>query len=231
MEIRTPGTYNISDLEGKVSKGTSSVANRYLDFVMRKVNQDDGNVNTNYRGNSNASGAVERGSAAIRILLKESKNPNKVFGKVATIRWDAKNEETTNYVVNLMNVFNGILYSVETTETKISVDFSQEKLVNERYVIVSVQNKDNDDLKSQNYAIQRMSPAEAQGIEDQLAELRAEVTDESSLAKIVYASFFEENNLHLDALTKYEEAIDLSPNVEDFQMIYDEYIQVNGLGN
>ena len=232
MEIRTPGTHNISDLESKVSQGTASVANRYMNFVMNKMNEDDGNVNANYRRNSNATGAVERatGVAAIRVLLKDSKEPNKLFGQVATIRWDA-NEESTDYVVTVKNVFDEVLYSAVTTDTKLSVDFSQEKLANESFVIVNVKDKDNENLKSMDYGIKRMSPVEAKIIEEQLSELSAEVTEETSLNKIVYVSFFEENNLHLDALTKYEEAVSLSPDIEDFQMIYDGYIEANELGN
>ena len=116
MEIRTPGTHNISDLESKESKGTASVANRYMNFVMNKMNEGEGNVNADYRRNSNATGAVERatGSAAIRVLLKDSKNPNKVYGEVAIIRWDA-NEEITNYIVTVKNVFDKVLYTAETT--------------------------------------------------------------------------------------------------------------------
>ena len=232
MEIRTAGTHNISDLEGKVSKGTASIANRYMNFVMNKMNEREGSLSTDYRRNSNATGAVERttGSATIRVLLKDSKNPNKVYGEVATIRWDA-NEETTNYVITIKNVFDQVLYTAETTETKISIDFSQDKLVNERIFIVNVRNKDNEDLKSRDYGIRRVSTAEAKAIEEQLSAISAEVTEETSLNKIVYASFFEENNLHLDALTKYEEAVSLSPDVKDFQIIYDEYVIANELGN
>jgi len=232
MEIRTPGTHNISDLEGKVSKGTSSVANRYMNFVMNKMNADDGNVNANYRRNSNVTGAVSRatGSVAVRLLLKDSKNPNKVYGEVATIRWEGS-EETTNYLITVKNVFDEVLYSVETTDTKISLDFSNEKLANERFVIVNVMDKDNESLKSRDYGIQRLSPDEAKTVETKLSELSSEVADESSLDKLVYASFFEENNLYLDALTKYEEAVELSPEVEDFQAIYDEFKEINALGN
>ena len=203
-----------------------------LTFVMNKMNEGDGNVYTNYRRNSNVTGAVSRaaGSAAVRILLKDSKNPNKVYGEVVTIRWEGS-EETITYLVIIKNVFDEVLYSVETTETKINLDFSQEKLANERFVIVSVMDKDNESLKSRDYGIQRMSPDEAKNVEEQLAQLSNEVADESSLDKLIYASFFEENNLYLDALTKYEEAVELSPDVEDFQLIYDEFKEINALGN
>ena len=51
-----------------------------------------------------------------------------------------------------------------------------------------------------------------------LANLKSEVAEnESPLNKIIYASFYEENGLILDALTKYEEAIEMYPEIEDFQ--------------
>ncbi len=55
--------------------------------------------------------------------------------------------------------------------------------------------------------------------------------EETSLNKVVYASLFEENGLYLDALTQYEDAVKLSPKVDDFQSIYEEFIFANGLGN
>jgi len=75
MEIRTPGTYSISELQGRVNKGTSSVANRYMNFVMNKMNEGDGNVYTNYRKNSNVTGAVSRATNSDAINMRPLQNP------------------------------------------------------------------------------------------------------------------------------------------------------------
>jgi len=162
--------------------------------------------------------------------LEDSNNPNKVYGEVATIRWEG-GEETSNYIVTVTSVFDEVLYSVETSVTKINLDFGQENLVNEKFVIVNVKDVNNEKLKSKDYGIQRMSPDEAKNVESLLSQLSSEVGEESSLDKLVYASFFEENNLYLDALTKYEEAVEMSPEVEDFKLIYDEFKEINDLRN
>jgi hypothetical protein len=46
---------------------------------------------------------------------------------------------------------------------------------------------------------------------------------------LVYASFFEENGLLLDAMTKYEEAIKMSPEVDDFKELYNGFLIKNNL--
>lgn len=232
MELRTPGTHNVSDLEGKLSTGSASVANRYMNFVMNKMNEEGGDVNRNYRRNLNATGAVERatGSASIKVMLKDAKNPNKVYGDNATLRWGAV-EGTSSYLITVKNVFDETLFASETSDTKLNLDFTQPKLAKERFVIVNVKSKDDEDQKSRDYGIQRMSPSEAKDITAQLTDLRNELGAESSLNKVVYASFFEENNLYLDALTQYEDAVKLSPEVEDYKSIYEEFVLANGLGN
>ena len=233
MEIRTPGTHKVNDLEGKVSKGSAGAANRYMNFVMNKMNEDDGNVNKNYRRNLNATGAVERatGSVAIKMLLKDAKNPNKVFGEKATIKWESSDEVTGSYVVTVKNVFDELLFTSETTSPEYALDFTQDNLSKEKFIIVNVKSKNSESLKSRDYGIQRMKEAEAKEITAQLTDLKAELGDESSLNSLVVASFFEENQLYLDALTQYSQAVELSPDVEDFQSIYQEFVDANGLGN
>ena len=230
MELRTPGTHSVNDLEGKVSKGSAGVANRYMNFVMNKMNEEG--RSRNYRRNLNATGAVERatGSAAIKMLLKDAKNPNKVYGNSARIRWEEVKDVST-YLITVKNVFDEQLFVTETSETKLDLDFSQSNLSKERFIIVNIQDKENADIKSRDYGIQRLPDAEAKEIKTQLVSLQNELGEESSLNKVVYASFFEENDLYLDALTEYEKAVEISPEVEDYKAMYEEFVLVNELGN
>ena len=57
------------------------------------------------------------------------------------------------------------------------------------------------------------------------------MSEESALNNVIIASFFEENNLYLDALTQYEKAVNKSPEVEDYKVIYEEFMLANGIGN
>ncbi|MEQ9287892.1 MAG: hypothetical protein RIG77_13330 [Cyclobacteriaceae bacterium] len=229
IEVRTAGTTKITELEKKLASSQSGVANRYAQFVMNKMNEDDGDVNKNYRRNMKATGAVERATnnASIKVMLPSSidiLNPN------AIIRWNGS-EDGASYLVTVKNIFDEQIFKAETQKTSIKLNFDDENLANERLVILNVQVKGNDDLKSSDYGIKRMSSDDAKAITDNLEVLKSEVSDDSPLNKLIYASFYEENNLLLDALTKYEEAIELSPDVEDFQTIYDDFLIKNGLSN
>lgn len=229
IEVRNAGVTKIDDLEKKLASAKSTVANRYAQFVMSKMNQDDGDVNKNYRQNLKATGAVERATnnASIKVMLPSSidvLNPN------AIIRWTGV-EEGGNYVVSVKNIFDEEIFVAETEKTSININFDDENLANERLVIFNVKLKTNDDVHSSDYGIKRLSPDDAKAINENLNALKAEVSDDSPLNKLIYASFYEENNLILDALTKYEEAINLSPDVEDFQTLYEDFLIKNGLGN
>lgn len=231
MELRTAGTHNVNDLVGKVSKGTAGVTGRYMNFVMNKMNESDGDVNRNYRRNLNATGAVERATGySLAVLLKDKQSPNKVYGEQATIRW-AGGQEDDSYLVTVKNAFSEVLYESETTETKTDLDFTSEKLKAERFLIVTVASKTDGSVKSRDYGIQRLSPAESKELTANLTELKKELTEGSSMNGLIYASFYEENELYLDALTSFESAIEANPEIDDFQKIYDQFVAENGLGN
>ena len=229
IEVRNPGTTKIVDLEKKLASSKAGVANRYAQFVMNKMNQGDGDVNANYRRNMKATGAVERATSnsAIKVMLPSSidiLNPN------AIVRWKGGDEGST-YIVSVKNIFDEQIFNAETQDSSIKINFDDENLANERLVILNVKVKDNEDVKSGDYGIKRMSSEDAQSINENLEILKAEVTDDSPLNKLIYASFYEENGLLLDASTKYEEAIELSPEVDDFQILYDDFLIKNGLSN
>ena len=229
IEVRTAGTTKIADLEKKLAAAKTGVANRYAQFVMNKMNEGDGNVNNNYRRNMKATGAVERAtsSASIKVMLPSSSD---ILNPRAVIRWSAVEGDPT-YIVSVKNIFDEQILVQETLSTKLNIDFDDTKLAKERLVILSVKVKGNDELKSSDYGIKRMSADDAKAINENLDILKAEIPDEGPLNKLIYASFYEENSLLLDALTKYEEAVDLSPGVDDFKSLYDDFLIKNGLAN
>lgn len=227
-EINKPGSVKVDELASKISTASSSVASRYANYVVSKMNEDEGPAN--YRANMKATGAVERAtnSAAIKLML-----PNSVdfYGENAIIRWDAAGEDGATYLVSVKNIFDEEVLKEETTKTFYEIDFSDSKLAQERLVILNVKVKGEDNLKSSDYGIKRLSSTDAAKIETNLSSLKSEVSDDTPLNKIIYASFFEENNLILDALTKYEEALQMSPDVQDYQDIYQSFLVKNGLAN
>ncbi|MEP3389631.1 MAG: hypothetical protein ABJO02_15680 [Reichenbachiella sp.] len=228
IEVRNPGVTKITDLETKLAKNQSSVANKYAQFVMNKMSDDDG-ASSNYRRNMKATGAVERAtsSAALKVMLPSSVD---ILNPEAIIRWDGAEEVSdASYVVSIKNIFDEEIYSAETTDTSMSINFEDDQLANERLVILNVKVKDNDELKSGDYGIKRMSSDDAASINENLEALKSDLSGDSPLNNLIFASFYEENNLILDAMTQYEKALIASPDVEDFKTLYDDFLIKNGL--
>lgn len=226
LEVREAGTTKVSELEKKISTKNSSVASRYAQFIASKMNDD----NSSYSARMNATGAVSREvGGSINVLL-----PNEVYsiGQNAIVKWEPAEEEGEEaaYKVKIMNIFDEVIYEEEVSDEQISLDFTDESMQNESGLyIFSVQKVGDEDVKSKNIGIKRVSEDDMAEVVENYNNLKSEVEDDSPLNKLIYASFFEENGLLLDALTKYEEAIQLSPEVEDFKELRDGFLIKNNL--
>ncbi|MFY0606222.1 MAG: hypothetical protein JXR10_05875 [Cyclobacteriaceae bacterium] len=229
-EVRGEGTKKVSDLEKTINVGATSVASRYASYVMNKMNEDDGAAS--YRSRMKATGAVSRatGSAAINVMAPSQAD---LLGDIAILRWDAPEgfTEEDAYVVKIENIFNEEIYSEETKKSSIALDFSNEELAYDMGLyLVKVYKKGDDEIASGEVGIKKVKSSDKIEIQENLANLKSEVAEnESPLNKIIYASFYEENGLILDALTKYEEAIEMYPEIEDFQDLYQSFLINNGL--
>lgn len=227
-EIRGAGIKKVSDLEKNVNVGGTSVASRYAQFVMNKLNEEE---TTDVRSRMNATGAVSRavGSAPINVMAPVQAD---LMGDNAILRWDAPENvsEGDKYLVKVENIFNEEIYSEETDKTSIELDFSNEELAYDMGLyLVKVYKKGDEEIVSNEIGIKKVKAGDKVEIQENLANLRSEVSEDSPLNKIIYASFYEENGLILDALTKYEEAIAMSPEIEDFQELYQNFLLKNGL--
>jgi hypothetical protein len=230
IELRTPGVTKISDLETKLASSKATVGSKYAEFVMNKMNESDGDVNSNYRANMKATGAVQRAtsSGSLKVLLPSSVD---VLNPEAIVEWSQPEDvENPTYIVSIKNIFDEEIYTAETDQNTMAINFEDENLSSERLVILNVKVKDNSDFVSGDYGIKRMSDDDAASINENLEMLKADIPlDESPLNRLIYASFYEENNLILDASTQYQKAISLSPDVDDFQVMYNDFLIKNGL--
>lgn len=232
IEVRKGGTISVSELEKRVTTGSTSVASRYAAFVSDKMNEEE---TGNYKRNMNATGAISRGTAGSIVLMLEGESPE-FLGNEAVIRWhpikDAEKKiiPGVTYTVKIKNIFDVVVYSVNTDKTSIVLDFQKEGLVNdEGLYIIEVSKSDDPDFSSAPIGLRKKQGDEATEIANDFKSLQAEIGDDSPLTKLILASFFEEKGLLLDALTKYEEAIKLAPEITDFQELYKNFLITNGL--
>jgi len=227
-EIKKAGEYDIKDLSSSIVAGSQNIATKYADYVLSKMSPQQ--MEQNRKKYASVTGAVERGEndAAIKILMPTSGN---VLNDKVIVRWDPV-EGNPTYQVTLKNIFEEVIMMTETTETTYTIDFSNPKLegaTDDNLLIVSVNLKGNEAIKSKPAAIERISKDEAANYEVKLNALKSDLGEASSINSLILAEFYEENNLILDALTSYETAIQISPDVPYFKEAYDEFLMRNQL--
>lgn len=226
IELRSVGVTKIKDLETKLANSKNSIASKYAQFVMSKINSNDTDVNNGYRRNMKATGAVERSSStAISAMLPTSVN---ILNPQAVIRWNSIAKDAT-YVIRIKNIFDEELLLEETNVPYIKLNLDDENLSSEELVIVNIKVKEDPNLFSPDYGIERLSEDQSEEIKTSLSQLKSEISSEGPLGKLILASYYEENDLILDAITQYEKIIEEAPEVEDFKVLYGEFLIRNGL--
>lgn len=222
LEVRTSGTKKVSDLEKLVSTKTASVSSRYAQFLAEKMNEKE---KPGYRSRLNATGAAKRGSEGnIEMLVPADAT---VVGDNAIISWERPSDiEDNTYIVIVKNIFDEEIMKEEVAGNSINLDFTTEQMQNEEGLyIINVQTKENKDISSADIGLKRLTGEDAISYQEGANELSADLDQDSPLGKIILASFYEENGLVVDALTQLEEAIKMSPEVDDFKELRKDLIE------
>lgn len=227
LEVRTPGTKKVSDLAKMVNTKSASVSSRYAKFLADKMNEKE---KPNYRQRLNATGAAKRalaGDEQIKALIPAE--DASVLGDKAIVTWDTPEDMEENvFIVTVKNIFDEEIMKEEVAGNSVTLDFTADQMKNEEGLwIINVKAKENQDVSSGDIAIKR--PENPSQYAEGLSTLKAEVDEESPLNKVIYASFYEENGLIVDALTAIEEAIQMNPEIEDFKILKKDIIERNGI--
>ncbi|HMG92329.1 MAG TPA: hypothetical protein VK589_19865 [Chryseolinea sp.] len=218
LELKQPGNYKVADLSAKMKSG-NSVLNKYTDFIL----------SSNAEGKKNrlsATGAVDRGeNLPVRILLPENQSAG-IYNTVAIVSWESK--VNGPYTVTVRNMFDDELNKFETADTKVQIDLTDAKYAKENAVLIEVKAK-SDHRPSKPRLIKKLSPAEHAGIQKSLTEINNDVAEQTALNKLILARFYEEHNLIIDAITSYEQAMALAPDVPTFNEEYQYFLTRHGL--
>ncbi len=220
VELKQSGNYKVADLASKVGAGTS-VLNKYTDFILSSNSAEA------KKNRLSATGAVHRGLEDIKVFLPENQYAE-IYNTNVIINWEAT-KGAAPYVVTVKNMFDEELLKLETPENTIQIDRSNPKLANEDALLVEVKSKSDGKSKSEQHLIKKLSIARQESIKKSLTEMGNDVKDETALNKFIMAGFYEENKLFIDAITAYEQAIKLAPDVPTYKEAYEEFLLRNKL--
>jgi hypothetical protein len=219
LELKSSGSYKVVDLLTKLQSGNTSVLSKYTDFILSSNSAEA------KKNRLSATGAVHRGPGSIKVFLPENNNAD-VFSNIAIINWEKKDGP---YVVTLKNMFDEELGKYETPETMVQINLAAPQYANESAILLEVKSKGDSKLKSEQYLLKKMNPTQSEKVKKELNDFNAQAGEETALNKFILASFFEEHKLFIDAITAYEQAIKLAPDVPSYKEAYEEFLLRNKL--
>ncbi len=212
IEIKKAGPYKVDELAKSVNT-ESSVLNKYTDFILSSNSADT------KKNRLSATGAVHRGEGdAINLLLPDNQFAG-FYGKKVTLSWESK--VNGPFVVELQDMFEDVLAKYETNSNTFTIDLADPKLAGKdlNAIMILVSQKDVAKNKSSVKILKRLSAEEERKVKAAFAELPP--LEEGAMSKLILAGFYDQQNLVVDALTAYQEAILLEPEVP----AYKEYLE------
>lgn len=222
LELKQPGSYKVADLSAKVGSGSSVLA-KYTDFILSS------NTAEAKKNRLSATGAVHRDveSSSIKLQLPDNQYAS-VYNSSVIINWQGS-KVAGPYVILIRNMFDDELAKIETPGTALQINLKDPKLAAENAILVEVSSKADPKQSSKQYLIKKLTPSEELKIKTSLDEIMGEVSEQTAMNKYLLAGFFEKHNLFIDAITAFEEAIGLAPDVPSFKEAYQAFLDRHGL--
>ena len=221
IELKKAGTYEVSKLAGEVASQNATTTTKYVNYLAGEMGKTGGeDMSKNKYKYMAVTGSVERGSGIAIIAPKTVEALNNSL----TIEWRSE-PGAKGYVVEVTNLFGDVVSTIETKDTSAVINLNKTK---EKIYVTKVSLKDNQNFVGE-LKIQYGSDDKSKELDKQLAELNKQLPEENALNKMIFASFYEDNKLFLEALQNYQNAIKLQPDVEDYKLAYNQFLERNNL--
>jgi hypothetical protein len=215
LELKKAGTHKVNELAKNVSAETS-VLNKYTDFILSSNSADT------KKNRLSATGSVHRGEGdAINLLLPDNQFAG-FYGKKVTLSWESK--VNGPFVIELQDMFEDVLAKYETNTNTFTLDLTDPKLAGKdlNAIMILVSQKEAAKNKSSVKILKRLSAEEERKVKAAFAELPA--MEDGAMSKLILAGFYDQQNLVVDALTAYQEAIQLEPEVPTYKEYLEDFM-------
>lgn len=218
-ELKEPKVYKVAALAEEMSGGGAGVMHKYADFILTSSAEAQKNK-------LNATGAVTRDIRNKVELAVPRNQKSSVFNETVLIKWNSP--VAGPYTVIVKNMFEDELARFETPESSITLQVNDERFGHEPILVQVLPNNDKG-FASDAHMIEQLPAPRRQEIGTALEEIKGLVTSETAVSKFYLAGFYEQNGLVMDAISAYEQAIELAPDVTDYVESYNDFLIRHGL--
>lgn len=223
LEIKKASNYKVADLLNSLGTGTS-VMSKYTDFILSSNSAEA------KKNRLSATGAVHRGEASALTVYLPSTQNSFIYNNSMYVVWEAP-KSGGPYVITVMDFMEEELMKTETPETSVKLDLSDPKLAKVTNFLVKVSSKADSKVHSDGNAVKRLTAAEQEKIRKSYDEIASDVKEETAFSRFLLAGFYEQHGLLIDALSCYEDAVRLAPDVDSFVEARNEFLYRNKLAS
>jgi len=231
IELKQAGTFNVNDISAKVAANNVSFNQKYSEYVLNELTKGEkADIKADHQSHMNVTGSVERGGESLKAYLPIKSD---ILELKSSISWapvsDVKGTKT--YSIKFSNMFDEVLYSTTTTDTTYNFDLSTMKLGEDKSVIVEVSLKENPERKCTPRFINIISGTKSIDLKSKEQSVLETIGNDpnSSLNAFLIGSFYDDNNLYIEASSNYQRAIKLEPEVSEYSAAYNDLLIKSGV--
>ncbi len=222
MELQNKGIYEIKDLEQNIMNSKISVTQKFANFVVQELIKDKSQMKS-----------MKLFAAVVRVKPNHIESAIPVFNSFLdpeiNLVWYEYNLSKM-YVLNILNSENTTIFMDLTEDTTYTLD--AEKLNLRKGFIYKwfVFDANNPQIVSDTNSLLVLSEMDRKSILDTVAILNEEISsDETPLNILSLGTFFESNNLNLEALDQFKKVMELTPESEEYRLLFAKFLLKNKL--
>lgn len=243
VQIAKTGTYSVSDLANKLKASTQTTSQKYASYIIGELTKnDDKNMSKYPHKYQNVTGSVERATFESELvsMLPSVKGGSYVFNQSYLLTWHHLTD-TKNYLLIVLDQFDETLLEESIPDTSYTLNVNDEKFTEAdmlKIVILSEERTDVTPYKEDNnytfsYSLNFLEGGKKTEFE-QAFELfkkeQANSTAPEDIKKLDEATFFETQGFLLDAMRAYKELLQLDPNNEAYEIVYNQFLVRHQIG-
>ncbi len=223
LELKKGGVYYVKDLSKALASGSSSMAQKYLSLLVDDMTKVDDNTARNMKYTGSVERSVE--NKEIVLFLPET---TKIASSQGEVQWFPKST-VESYSIKIVDSYEESVFNDNTNSQNITIDFASLNMNPGQIYKLQVADASNEESNSGYISLEVPTRSELAKYESDLSVLRSEVPEKSAIGDMVIATYFEDQELFLNAIPYYESAIEKEPNIVEFQDAYNMFLFKIGL--
>jgi hypothetical protein len=222
IEMQNEGIFKIEELEINIKNSKISVVQKYINYVAQEVVLDKSEKKD-----------MKTFAAVVRVKPNhiEAAMPafTKLMDPIVDLSWYSY-PQSEQYVISILNSDNRLIFMDLTNDTSYNLEAAAINLSKETVYKWNVSDASNHKVTSDTISFYLISSENKASIIDTLQMLNDEIgSNETPLNVLSLVSFYEKNNLNIEAFDQFNRVISLAPKSEEYRTLFIKFLIMNKL--